>query len=158
MLPTTELVQDLTKNCCRTGLETPKDQKQIPFLIIESLKSGLYKICVLFENTKTAHMNSALPITPFMVVGKTVLGVLVRDTIRNISFRQRIVSHLTEGYHASTEIPLGAPPHSKRRQLVSAITKQHRTDLTDEQVICRLLNDASVEVEGIRKTTEITNI
>ena len=93
-----------------------------------------------------------------MVVGKSVLGVLVRDTIRNVSFRQRIVSHLTEGYHGGTEIPLGAPPHAKRRQLVGVMSKRHRTDLSEEQVICRLLNDASVEVEGIRKTTEITNI
>ena len=158
MLPTVELLKDLSKNCCSTGLETPKDQTQIPFIVIESLKSGLYKTCVFFDNKKTAHLNSALPITPYMVVGKTVLGVLVRDTIRNVSFRQRIVSHLTEGYHSGTEIPLGAPPHAKRRQLVGVMSKSHRTDLSEEQIICRLLNDASVEVEGIRKTTEITNI
>ena len=44
MIPTSELLKDLTKNCCETGLETPRDQTQIPFIIIEPLKSGLYRV------------------------------------------------------------------------------------------------------------------
>lgn len=91
-------------------------------------------------------------------MSKTVLANLVRCTARNITSRENWVSTLTETFHKDSDIPLGAPPHAKRRQIVASMAKQFSSELEDEQVICRLLNDASVDIEEIKKTTEVTSV
>ena len=160
-LPEAEMLEELIEKCCQTGLETPKDQTKIPFIIIEPLNSGLYKILIMNPDPSVESACS-LPLqladANLSIVGKTVLGVLIRDTIRNIGFRQRLGNELGEACHVDSEILFSSPPHLKRRQLIGDMTKKFTTDLTEEQIICRLLNDATVEIEGIRKTTDVTTV
>lgn len=160
--PSKKILRDLTDHCCQTGLEVNKEVRQIPFIIIEPLDNGLFRVDLVLDpknhNDKPHHFYTALPLLPNSIVCKTVLANLVRCTARNLAARESWVSTVTESFHKDSDIPLGAPPHAKRRQMVHNSAKVFSSELEDEQVICRLLNDASVEIEGIKKTTEVTNV
>ncbi|XP_062316123.1 ral GTPase-activating protein subunit beta-like [Osmerus eperlanus] len=109
----------------RSGLE-----KDIPLIFIHPLKTGLFRIRL---HGAVGKFSMVLPLVDGMVVGRRVLGFLVRQTVINVCRRRRLES---DTYN---------PPHVRRKQKITEVVHRYRNKQLEPEFYTSLFQEVGVE-------------
>ncbi|XP_067095907.1 ral GTPase-activating protein subunit beta-like isoform X5 [Osmerus mordax] len=108
----------------RSGLE-----KDIPLIFIHPLKTGLFRIRL---HGAVGKFSMVIPLVDGMVVGRRVLGFLVRQTVINVCRRRRLES---DSYN---------PPHVRRKHKITEVVHRYRNKQLEPEFYTSLFQEVGV--------------